>query len=584
MLKNLKSIFPSIINFIGKSNISYKLGFILVVSIIIPMIIFATLSLFISSEADFKAVSRGNQKAALRTAEQIEQYIVNSINILRSITENINGLHLNDSEKDIVLKNHVLQFQEFNKIIITNRGGKEIVTSEMGGEMQDRSDDIAFKTALQNHVFFSDVSISNNFVPFMTVAVPLFLLGEFDGAIIGKINLIDMWRLVDSLTIEKRGYALVVSKTGLLVAHGEGISKPRIIRKENFSSLQIVRDVLAGKTSILEYENPGGIKVLGAAAPIKTVNWGLIIEQPLSEAYAPTYKMGKRLVILGLIVLIIMSFIAYLGVNHSVVKPLKKLIGGIKDKDMSFGSGDEFSSLASFYNFMSKSVADLESALEKHTQLIKLGKVSAGFVHDMKNPIDNVIRVTKHLVKHIKDKELKDFSKELLDEESKNIKKLISKVREPMESYTPASEDVNINGVLNNACVSLERKLKDHLITVKKELAQSGMLIKADSFDLERVIKNLINNAIESMDEGGVLTLSSKIENGFTKISVSDTGCGIGPERLKTLFTKPGSGKKEGWGIGLSVSKELIEKMDGNIEVESVPGKGATFTLNFKSQ
>ena len=584
MLRNIKSIFLSIINVVGKSNISYKLGFILVASIIVPMIIFASLSLFISSQADFQAVSRGNQKAALRTAEQIEQYIVNSINILRSITENISGLHLNDGQKDIVLKNHVLQFQEFDEIILTNRGGKEIVTSEMGGEMQDRADDIAFKTASQNHVYFSDVSISDNFVPFMTVAVPLFLLGEFDGAIIGKINLIDMWRLVDSLTIEKRGYALVVSKTGLLVAHGEGVSKPRIIRKENFSFLQIVRDVLAGKASILEYENPGGIKVLGAAAPIKTVNWGLIIEQPLSEAYAPTYKMGKRLVILGLVILIIMSVIAYLGVNHSVVRPLKKLIGGIKRKDLSFDSGDEFRSLASFYNFMSKSVADLEKTLGKYSKLAEQGKVSAGFVHDLKHPIDNVIRVTRHLVKHIKDKELKNFSKELLDEESKNINKLISKVREPIASYTSVSEDVNINGVLNNACVSLKRKLGDHRITVKKELAQSEILIKADPFDLDRVIKNLINNAIEAMAEGGVLTLSSKIENGFAKISVSDTGCGIEPERLKTLFTKPASGKKEGWGIGLSVSKELIEKMDGNIEVESVPGKGATFTLNFKSQ
>ena len=584
MQKHRKSIFQSIVHSIRVSNISFKLSIILVASIIIPMIIFAVLSLSISSKADFQAVSRGNQKAAVRTAEQIEQYIINSINILRSIAENINGLHLIHSQKDIVLKNHVLQFQEFDKIVITNRQGKEIVTSEMGGDLKDRSDKIAFEAVSRNKIYFSDVSISENFVPFMTIAVPSFLLGEFDGAIIGTINLIDMWRLVDSLTIEKQGYALVVSKTGLLVAHGEGNSKPGIIRKDNLSYLQITGEVLEGKASILEYENPKGIKVLGTAAPIKTVNWGLIIEQPLSEAYASTYKMGKRLVMLGLVILIIMSIIAFLGVNRSVIRPLKKLIGGIKDKDMSFDSGDEFSSLASFYNFMSKSVVDLEAALEKYSKSASLGKVSVGFIHDLKNPIDNVIRVTRHLVKHINDKELKEFSKELLDEESKNISHLISKVREPMVSYTPAKKDVNINTVLNNACMSMEGKLEDHRITVKKELAQNGKLIKADKFDLERIIKNLINNAIEAMDEGGVMTLSSKIENGFAKMSVSDTGCGIEPERLKTLFTKLGSGKKDGWGVGLSVSKELVEKMDGRIEAESEPGKGSTFTLQFKSQ
>ncbi len=508
MQKRRKSIFQSIIHSLRVSNISFKLSIILVASIIIPMIIFALLSLSISSKADFQAVSKGNQKVAIRTAEQIEQYITNSINILRSITENINGLHLSHSQKDIVLKNHVLQFQEFDKIVITNQRGKEIITSEMGGDLKDRSKEIAFKTASQNHIYFSDVSISDNLVPAMTIAIPSFQLGEFDGAIIGTINLIDMWRLVDSLTIEKQGYALVVTKTGLLVAHGEGNSKPGIIRKDNLSYLQITREVLEGKASILEYENPKGIMVLGAAAPIKTVNWGLIIEQPLSEAYAPTYKMGKRMVILGLIILIIMSIIAFIGVNRSVVRPLKKLIGGINNKEISFDSGDEFSSLASFYNLMSKSVVDLEAALEKYSKLAEQGKVSRDIVHDLKHPIDNFVRVTKSLARQIKDKEWKELSKEMIESESKNISHLISKVREPMESYTPAKKDVNINTVLNNACMSMERKLEDHRITVKKELDQNGKLIKADQFDLERVIKNIINNAIEAMDEGGVKTLS----------------------------------------------------------------------------
>lgn len=248
---------------------------------------------------------------------------------------------------------------------------------------------------------------------------------------------------------------------------------------------------------------------------------------------------------------------------------------------MSFDQGDEFSSLASFYSIMSQSVAELEAALEKYTQSATLGEVSIGFIHDLKSPIDNVIRVTRHLVKQIKDEELKKFSNELLEAESKNINMLISKVREPIASYTPVHEKININNVLNDSCRSFKRKLEDQQITVIKELAQSDVLINGNRFDLERVIKNLINNAIEAMNEGGTLTVISKKESGLTMVSVSDTGSGIEPERMKTLFTQPGSGKKEGWGIGLSVSKELIDKMDGKIEVESEPGKGAVFTLKF---
>lgn len=583
MQKQLEKIVQSIFRFLRISKISYKLGFILVTSIIIPMTIFAFLSLSISSKADFQAVSRGNQKVALRAAEQINQRITNSIHILQSVLENINGLHLSNSQKEIVIKNHVLNFKEFDKIIITNRHGQEVVTSEMGGELKDRSDDDAFTTASQNRIYFSDIFISDDFIPTMTIALPSFLLGEFDGAIIGKINLLNMWRMVDSLTIGKKGYAHVVSKKGLLIAHGEGDSKPGIIGNEDLSHLQIVQEVLTGNASIMEYKNRKGIMVLGTAAPVKTVNWGLIIEQPLSEAYAPTYKMGKRLIILGLVILLIMSFIAYMGVNSSVIRPLKKLIGGIDEKDLSFEKGDEFSNLAKFYNFMSKSVAELEKGLEKYSESAGLGKLSAGFIHDLKHPIDNVIRVTRHLVKHIKDKELQKFSRELLNEETKNINRLILKVKESKVDYTPSSVQISVNQVLSDLCRLFQKKLDENKITLIKEFSHCDMFINGDRFDLERVIKNLIVNATEAMEGGGTLTLSSKKENSRIIVSISDTGHGIEPKRLKTLFTESCSGKEKGWGIGLSVSKELVEKMDGTIEGKSLSGQGATFTIKFKS-
>lgn len=583
MQKCFKLNVPSTFRLLRISKISYKLGFILVGSIIIPMIIFAYLSLSISLKSDFHAVSKGNLKVAMRAAEQMDQYISNSIRILQSVSENINGLHLTKTQKDIAIKNHVLTFEEFDKIIVTDRNGREIVTSKMGQKLEDFSKDVAFAVASQKRVYFSDISISDNFVPSMIIAIPSLLHEEFNGAVIAKINLINMWRLVDSLTIGKQGYALVVSKTGVVVAHGEGNSKREIVREKNLFHLKIVKEVLFGKSSISEYQNANGIKVLGAAAPVKTVNWGLIVEQPLSEAYAPTYKMGKRLLVLGLIILLVMSFVAYVGVNNSVVKPLKKLVGGIKGKDLSFDSGDEFQNLANFYNFMSKSVTELEATLEKYSKLAKLGKMSAGFIHDLKHPIDNVVRITKHLVKHIKDDELKKFSRELLEHESKNLDHLISKIKEPLLASSPVLSKNCVNQMLNDLCWLFQKKLDEHKIRVIKNLCNSNTIIYGNRFDQERVIKNIMLNAVEAMSGGGYLTLSSKRENSHTIISISDTGHGIEPQKMKTLFTESGSQKKEGWGIGLSVSKELMNEMDGALEVESVLGKGTTFTLRFHS-
>lgn len=585
MQKQFELIVQSIFRLLRVSKITYKLGFILVASIIIPMIIFAFLALSISIKTDYELVSRGNREVALRTGDQIEQYIYHSIHMLQVLTENMNDLHLNKFQKDTVIKNLVLKFKEFDKITVTDRGGMEIVTSEMGGTLSNRSEDDVFKALSQNQIYFSDVFISDNLIPTMTIAVPSFSLKEFNGAVIGRINLINIWRLVDSLTIGEQGYALVVEKNGVLIAHGDGNSKAGVIRQENISHLEIVQEVLSGEASIMEYENPKGVMVLGAAAPVKLLNWGLIIEQPLSEAYAATYKMGKRLVCLGLVILIVMSFIAYVGVHSLVVRPLKKLIGGIKEKDLSFDKGDEFSNLAEFYNFMSKSVTELEIALEEYSKSYKSEKITNGLIHDLKHPIDNVIRITKHLAGHIKDKELKKFSKELLEQESKNIHRFISKIKKPMVAYSPSRiVGICVSNVLDDLCKSFHNKLKEQNITVKMELSPPDVCINGDRFNFERIIKNIMVNAMEAMGGGGgTLTLSSKNENGEVFVSISDTGPGIGPEKLNNLFVESESGKKEGWGIGLSVSKDLVEKMDGTVAVESVLGKGTTFTLKFSS-
>lgn len=585
MQKQFELIVHSIFRLLRVSKITYKLSFILVASIIIPMIIFAFLALSISIETDYELVSRGNREVALRTADQIEQYIYHSIDMLQVLAENMNDLHLNKFQKDTIIKNLVLNFKEFDKIAITDRSGMEIVTSEMGGILSNRSEDDAFKTPSQNQIYLSDVFISDNFIPTMAIAVPSFSLNEFDGVVIGTINLINMWRLVDSLTIGKQGYALVVEKNGVLIAHGEGNSKAGIIRQENISHLEIVQEVLSGKASIMEYKNPKGVMVLGAAAPVKLLNWGLIIEQPLSEAYVATYKMAKRLVFLGLVILIVMSFIAYVGVHSLVVRPLKKLIGGIKKKDLSFDKGDEFSNLAEFYNFMSKSVTELEIALEDYSKSSKSEKVTTGLIHDLKHPIDNVIRITKHLAGHIKDKELKKFSRELLEQESKNIHRFISKIKKPMADYSSSRiVGICVSKVFNDLCKSFHKKLKEQNIIVKMELSSPDVFINGDRFNFERVLKNIMVNAMEAMGErGGTLTLSSKNENGEVIVSITDTGPGIDLEKIGNLFVESESGKKEGWGIGLSVSKDLVEKMGGTVAVESALGKGTTFTLKFSS-
>lgn len=113
----------------------------------------------------------------------------------------------------------------------------------------------------------------------------------------------------------------------------------------------------------------------------------------------------------------------------------------------------------------------------------------------------------------------------------------------------------------------------------------SAVTLYTDPDRLELVLTNLLDNAIEYTDPGGTITLSCAVGDGVVYISVADTGQGIEPELLPRIFErfyrvgKSRSTRRGGAGLGLSICKELVETLGGRIRVESLPGKGTTFTV-----
>jgi signal transduction histidine kinase len=104
--------------------------------------------------------------------------------------------------------------------------------------------------------------------------------------------------------------------------------------------------------------------------------------------------------------------------------------------------------------------------------------------------------------------------------------------------------------------------------------------VYGDRDALLRVVENLTTNATEAIDHEGTVTVTLAEERGHAVISIADTGCGITEEyRAHHLFSPFSSTKKDGWGIGLYQSKQVVENQLGEILVESVEGQGTTFTV-----
>ena len=118
-------------------------------------------------------------------------------------------------------------------------------------------------------------------------------------------------------------------------------------------------------------------------------------------------------------------------------------------------------------------------------------------------------------------------------------------------------------------------------LAIETELVFGPIYVEGDLFALNRVYRNLIMNALQATPPRGRVVIRTTRQNDSAIVEVSDTGCGIPRERLDTIFDDFVTTKRRGLGLGLAISKKVVEQLDGTIAVESHVGLGSTFTLRF---
>src|SRR5262249_33419904 len=121
-------------------------------------------------------------------------------------------------------------------------------------------------------------------------------------------------------------------------------------------------------------------------------------------------------------------------------------------------------------------------------------------------------------------------------------------------------------------------------VAVESWFSEGPLFIEGDRFALGRVYRNLITNAIQATEPGGRVTVSTARAGDQAVIAVPDTGSGIPADRLNAIFEDFVTTKRRGLGLGLAISKRIVEQLDGTITVESEVGRGTTFTLRFPAR
>jgi signal transduction histidine kinase len=177
------------------------------------------------------------------------------------------------------------------------------------------------------------------------------------------------------------------------------------------------------------------------------------------------------------------------------------------------------------------------------------------------------------------------YSLKTIESRSEGLIRFLNEFRNLTHTPTPKLQSENVNVLLEGICLLMRKDLKAKSIKVHKSLDEKVNEILIDRELIEQVIINLVKNASESFDseqEEKNIWISSNLDaKRRVVISVKDDGAGIEPEALTKIFIPFFTTKKNGSGIGLSLSKEIVRKHQGNISVQSTLGVGTEFVLKF---
>jgi len=555
-----------------------KLSILLFFSCLVPLIFFGTMAVRRAVEAQHEAISRGNALVAERSAEQIGQYVAMLRDVLRALSENINRPGIDRNLQESIVRNYIINFKQFQEITLVNSRGRELITQGIVSGEKGRLSDEAIKAGLKGKEALSEVFITQAMTPAVFMAVPLRRLSGISVALLAQVNLVEMWNLVDSLKIGESGHAMVVSASGLLIAHGSGPGKSLVLQGKNIKDVEVVRLALLGKPGALEYTDIEGRKVFGSSSPVPGTGWAFVIEQPTSEAYVSAKAIARRLGLLIIVFLLASLAVGFL-VSSGIVWPIMELMQGAR----SIASGDlkarvdvqtrdEIGELGRVFNEMAEKLIQLQEDVKQRERTAVFGRIAQGLVHDLKNPLLGMQMAIKALERSPGDSEYLPIFKKNMEEAVVYINALLDDLRNIYRAPQIELVSLDLNMEIDRALESFSEEAQSLGINMARDGPTDRIMIMADTFALKRVISNIVKNAIEAMPNGGTLRVFNIAGDGKVRVFFTDTGVGMPREKLATCFTDYMTTKRKGLGLGLAVCKRLMEEMGGSISVESQEG------------
>jgi signal transduction histidine kinase len=585
-------------------SIRFKIliALLLIVTGVVSIITFTMANLFHADKAAY--IHDLTSEMAMHTASETRALLTGYRERLQVFTRVMLAKEMPADRKTTLLKQLFEDFGEFVAVTVYIKGEKPATvydarTLETAGWKKKafldalKRQKLPMKTIRKGKVFVTNATVKKN-LPVFTLALAQSLPGGGGEKVVTSavIRLAGLQHLAER---SKVFTTFIVTSKGKALAH---TNLDQVIKRQSVAWIKQVKGLggtkIHGSTHEIIFN---GEAMVGGLASIEKTDLLAGVQIPKAAAYLTARELLNNLTLVALILLIATAIIGLFG-SRLLTRTIERLSNAARivakgrfDVQVAASSSDEIGELASSFNQMASELDSREKALKNAQQALiqsekmaAFGELGAGIAHEIKNPLAGILGLAQLSMRKMDKGDPVYTNLGIIEKETNRCTHIIQNLLKFSRQEKVSFEAVDLNQVAKDAMAIVEHQLEMNKVKLISKFDDALPDISGNANQIQQVLINLMINAQQAMDgRSGEVTVTTSSNNGNVAVKVADNGPGI-PEEIQAKIFEPFYTTKpvgKGTGLGLSVSYGIIQEHKGDIQLQSSPEEGSTFTLTF---
>jgi signal transduction histidine kinase len=572
-----------------------------------------------SAQQSFYSLARSQLQGIEKTVNGFMEPGIMDVRYLSDLDMVKNSLGTLNSKKLYPELSRLRQMNSnFGLVFIGNRDGQVLIAPDTVAipPAYDPRERIWYKDALKHP---GKIVLTGPYITIANEVVSSIVTTTYDkeGNILGVIginyNLQDLTRRFEGMSILKTGYILIIDEEGNIIADGAHARHDNVQHIQDFHGESFDQKIGSAPDGFYRGKGSRGIPLLVVSESMENLGWKIFVIFKESEVYESSYKLLEGILVCFAVILaltlIIVSFLA-----RNIVHPMEELSyastiiasgeyeksdavrKSLQEKLEVTGSGESKALAMSLVRILSTMQERIEIAERagKEAREASLAKSQflANMSHEIRTPMNAVIGMTA-IARESEDKaKIRDCLAKI-ETASRHLLSVINDILDisKIESgkFELSPRDFNMKALIDDVAMMIRVSAREKSQTFTIDMAENfPPMFYGDDSRIRQVFINLIGNAVKFTPPGGTISLKVLYAQGAVLCTLQDSGIGMSPEEQTKVFEpftqaeNSTSRRFGGTGLGLPISRHLIEMMGGTISIVSEPDNGSVFTFSFK--